>query len=331
MMSGRSLGLTGGTLDKLEAIPGFRVRLSKKEAESQALSLGAAMFGQSDSICPVDRKLYSLRDATGSVDSRPLVVSSILSKKLTEGLSAIVFDVKVGRGNPLSPAEAVRLAGDLVRVARGAGLRACAVLTRMEEPLGRAVGNAVEVEQAWNILSGRWEGLEDYMEVTLELLAQMLRLGGLAKSRAEALRKAREALNDGRAMGKFQAMLAAQGVSEEKARAVPQSLPKPRRRWILESPREGWVAFVHARLTAEAILHLGALRRRAEDSVDFAAGVRLFKKRGETIRKGEALAELATSAASGQECRIAQDLLLKAYRFSRTKPGPISSIIKNVG
>lgn len=321
MMSGRSLGFTGGTLDKLESVPGFSTQLSKQVFTRQVKRLGVAMFGQTSDLAPVDRKLYALRDAISAVDSQPLVVSSIVSKKLIEGLDGLVFDVKFGRGAIFEdPQQARRLAKNLVGVARAAGLKARAVLSRMEEPLGRSVGNAIEMEQAWEILSGRTQGLEDFVDLTLTLLYHMLNLAGLAKTKNQAREMAMEALHSGRALDKFKKMLAAQGAVKAAWQNLPPRLPRAKKSWQIEAPRSGWISFVDARKIAESSLYLGALRRRVEDHVDFTAGLRLFKKSGEKVLKGEALACLYTSVALSEECKIAESFAKEAFRISAARP-----------
>ena len=320
-MSGRSLGLTGGTLDKLDAIAGIRSRLKPAVINRQISRIGLAMFGQSDSMAPVDRKLYALRDAISAVDCQGLVVSSIMSKKLIEDLDGIVFDVKVGRGaifNDLKDAK--RLAKKLVWVAKKNSLKAAAVITSMEEPLGAAVGNGLEVAQALAILEGNTDPLwDDFVEVTLELLARLLILFGKANDRGAAIAMCRQALNSGAALKKFELMIVAQGVAKNAALNLKRHLPKAKKTFSVVSAREGWVSFVDAKKIARATRYLRALRRTQEDRVDLSAGVILKKKTGDFVKKGEILGELHASWASTQDCKMAERLFKDAYSFSRSK------------
>lgn len=347
MMSGRSLGLTGGTLDKLDSIPGLRTLLTKEEVDQQLRRVPLAMFGQSRDLAPVDRELYALRDTIGAVDSLPLIVASIVSKKLTEGLQALVFDVKFGRGAIFSSKnKAVELARALVRVSRAAGLKAKSVLTAMEEPLGRAIGNTLEMAQAWALLSGGaaqinypWflgstlqesaYAVDDYMEVTHELLFQMLFLSGKVKHRAQSREMAFESLRDGRALQCFKNMLQAQGVVSRVTDNLISCLPQANRVWVFPSPKQGWISFVDAQKAAQGLGFLGGLRCGERESIDLTAGIWLLRKSGEFVRRGEPLAELHSSVAGAPQQRQAQDLLASAYRFSTRKP-PKKAVVRGV-
>lgn len=339
MMSGRSLGLTGGTLDKLEAIPGFNVQLTPAAITRQVKRLGLAMFGQTKELAGVDRKLYALRDAIGAVDHAGLVTASIVSKKLIEGLDAIVFDVKFGRGAIFSSVQEARnLAGSLAGVSKKCGLRARALVTLMDEPLGRAVGNALEIQQAWEFLNpdslmqkNDWEDVWDFRDLTLGLLHEMLLLAGVSRDRRETESYAKRSLGSGAALRKFQEMLEAQGVSPTVPRTLPGHLSRPSKKFFIRAPRNGFVSFIDARGIAMACLHLGALRRRQEDGIDHSAGIWLAKKTGDKVKKGDILAEIHATRASRQDCKIALDYALGAYRFSGRPPrrsGVIREIIR---
>ena len=320
-MSGRSLGLTGGTLDKLDSIPGIRSRFEPAFINRQVGRIGLAMFGQSDTIAPVDRKLYALRDAISAVDYQGLVISSIMSKKLTEDLDGIVFDVKVGRGaifNDLKDAR--QLAKKLVWVAKKNSLKAAALLTRMEEPLGAAVGNSLEVMQALEILGGNTNPLfDDFMEVTLGLMSRLLILFRKASNEASAIQMCYRALKGGAALKKFELMVVAQGVAKNIAGNLRGHLPKAKKVFSAMSDQSGWVSFVDAKKVAQATQCLGALRRTQEDKVDLSAGVVLKKKTGDCVQKGEVLGELYTGRASSQDCKMAMGLFKDAYSFSKTR------------
>ena len=210
MMSGRGLGHTGGTLDKLESIPGFRVRLSLSEMKAALRTTGCAMIGQTAEIAPADRKLYSLRDVTGTVESIPLISASIMSKKIAEGIDALVLDVKTGRGAFMkTEADSRLLAESLVAIGQASGVRTEAMITRMDAPLGRAIGNAVEVIESIDVLKGK--GPSDVEEISLALAARMLVLAGVSSGEAEALQRVRKAVASGEALDRFRRIIETQG------------------------------------------------------------------------------------------------------------------------
>lgn len=287
MISGRGLGHSGGTLDKLESIPGFRTDLSLDAYRGQVAAIGCALIGQTRDLAPSDRKLYALRDVTATVECIPLICGSILSKKLAEGIDALVLDVKFGRGAFMkTPAEARQLATALVNVGRAGGKRVRALLTAMHEPLGRTVGNALEVAESIACLRGT--GPDDLWRVTQALGAQMLLLGGAAAEVTEAEAKLKAAVSSGRALAKLREIVAAQGGD---ARVVdePERLPRARLQVPLPAPADGWIADVDAMGVALAALRLGAGRARAEDKVDPAVGVSGLVKMGEKITAGAPL------------------------------------------
>ena len=293
MVSGRGLGHTGGTLDKLESIPGFTVDLPIARFAELVSRLGVCMIGQTAEIAPADRKLYALRDATATVESVPLIASSILSKKLAEGIDALVLDVKTGRGAFMKTVdEAKVLARAMVDLCRALGRECVALLTDMDAPLGRAVGNAVEVREAIDVLRGH--GPEDVRELTLRLGVEMLLCGdapGINGDARLARLRLETALADGGALQRFGELIEAQG-GDPSVLNDPARLPQPAKRREVRAPRSGVLARLDAELVGLAAVELGAGRARKEDSVDPAAGLVLQKLVGETLREGDVLAEL---------------------------------------
>ncbi|HEY8472155.1 MAG TPA: thymidine phosphorylase [Natronosporangium sp.] len=280
-LSGRGLGHTGGTLDKLEAIPGFRVRLRRDEFLAQLREVGAVVCAAGESLAPADRKLYALRDVTGTVESVPLIASSIMSKKIAEGTGALVLDVKVGTGAFMKTVEAAReLARAMVELGAAHGVRTVALLTGMSTPLGRAVGNAVEVTEAVEVLAGG--GPPDVVELTLALAREMLAAAGITDVDPA------DALADGRAMDVWRAMVRAQGGDPD------AELPAAAEVEVVRATRDGYVAAVDALGIGTAAWRLGAGRARKEDPVSAAAGVVLHRKPGDPVRSGDPLYELRT-------------------------------------
>jgi pyrimidine-nucleoside phosphorylase len=327
MISGRGLGHTGGTLDKLEAIPGFRVGLSIAEYRRQLKKIGLALIGQTAELAPADRKLYALRDVTATVECIPLICASILSKKLAEGIDVLVLDVKYGRGAFMKDkAKARELAVVITTVARAMGKPTTAVMTAMEEPLGHAVGNALEVAESVECLKGL--GARDLMEVTFAVGEQMLLLAGAAKGAADARAMLKRSISSGAALGKFREMVAAQG-GDVRVADDPGRLPRARLRTALGSPRSGFVTDVDAMGVAFAALHLGAGRRRAEDKVDHAVGVDHLVKVGDPVRAGDALCRIhAKSAGAAKE---AAGMLLKAITVGSERREPSRLVDEVIG
>ena len=279
-LSGRGLGHTGGTLDKLESIPGFRTALSPAETISTLNAVGCVICAAGSGLAPADRRLYALRDVTGTVESIPLIASSIMSKKIAEGTSALVLDVKVGTGAFMKSHDRAReLARTMVALGEEHGVRTKALLTRMDVPLGRAVGNAVEVEESVAALKG--VGPPDLMAVTLALAAQMLELAGIEADPAAAIA-------DGRAHETFRAMVIAQGGDPD------APLPRaPHVRPVLQAPADGWLTRLDALKVGTAAWRLGAGRARKEDAVSAAAGVICLAKPGDQVQQGPAAAGTA--------------------------------------
>ena len=277
-LSGRGLGHTGGTLDKLEAIAGWRAKLTNEEALRILRDVGAVICAASDDLAPADRKLYALRDVTGTVESIPLIASSIMSKKIAEGTSALVLDIKTGGGAFLPPIELSReLARTMVGIGERNGVRTVALITDMEWPLGRTVGNGIEVEESIEVLAGG--GPADLVEVTLAFAREMVALVGLDVDPADVLAS-------GKAMDVWRAMIAAQGGDPD------APLPQANERELVRATARGTLQHLDARAVGNAVWRLGAGRARKEDPVSAAAGVRILVKPGEPVEVGQALLEL---------------------------------------
>ena len=287
MMSGRGLGHTGGTLDKLEAIPGFKTGLPKPDFDRLLDTVGCALIGQTDSIAPADRRLYALRDVTGTVESIPLITASILSKKLATGAHAVVFDVKTGNGAFMAdPRDAEKLGRALVDTTRATGRKASGYLTAMDRPLGEAIGNANEVEESIRMLRG--EGPADLRENTLLLGADLVLAAGLEKSAKEARRRLNAALADGRALEVFAKLIAAQG-GDPTICDDPKRLPQPVSKKDVPAPEAGVVARIATRELGLLAIELGCGRAKKDDVIDPASGFRVKKKPGDAVAKGEPL------------------------------------------
>ena len=290
MISGRGLGHTGGTLDKLEAIPGFNVRLSLADFRRALAEVGCALIGQTEEIAPADRKLYALRDVTATVESIPLITASILSKKLAEGIDALVLDVKVGSGAFMkSLAEARKLAESMRAIGTRMGKRVVALLTNMDQPLGGAVGNALEVAEAVETLKGG--GPEDLRALCRELAAWMLLLGGAASNLEKGRERFDELIRSGAAAEKFRQIIRRQG-GDPRVVDDPRRLPQARQRKDFLAPAGGYLARLDAERLGRAAMALGAGRARVEDAVDPAVGLVLHKKAGDRVQPQEPLATL---------------------------------------
>jgi pyrimidine-nucleoside phosphorylase len=290
MMSGRGLGHTGGTLDKLEAIPGFRVDLSIDEMRAALRSNGCAMIGQTAAIAPADKKLYAMRDVTGTVESIPLISASIMSKKIAEGIDALVLDVKTGSGAFMKTRAASRqLAESLVSIGVAAGVRTEAIITAMDAPLGCAVGNAVEVAECIDVLKGA--GPANLVEVSVELTARMLVLGRIAPDRPAAYQRVRAAIASGEGLERFRRIIETQG-GDPRVVDDPRRLPAAPHRQIFKATAAGYVAAIDAGLIGRASVMLGAGRDRAEDPVDPAVGIVLLAKPGQQVSAGDGVFEL---------------------------------------
>jgi pyrimidine-nucleoside phosphorylase len=326
MMSGRGLGHTGGTLDKLEAIPGFRTALAPAEFRRVLARAGLVLAGQSARLVPADRLLYALRDATATVESIPLIASSILSKKVAEGADALVMDVKVGRGAFLrTRAEARTLARTLVGLGRRLGLEVRALLTAMDEPLGLEIGNANELAEAIAVLRG--EGPADVRALTLRLGAEMLLLGRAAKTRALATARLEEALATGAGLERFALCVRLHGGD---ARVVddPSRLPRARRAHVVRATRAGVVTAVDAGLLGRAATLLGAGRLRKEDRVDPGVGLTLHAKQGAHVARGEALCTVRYT--DGARLAAARAQLEAAFAVGGRAPRPTPLVLETI-
>jgi pyrimidine-nucleoside phosphorylase len=326
MMSGRGLGHTGGTLDKLEAIPGFRVGLSLDEMKNALKAVGCAMIGQTAQIAPADKKLYALRDVTGTVESIPLISASIMSKKIAEGIDALVLDVKTGSGAFMKTERASRrLAESLVSIGNASGVKTEAVITDMDVPLGRAVGNALEVIECIEVLKGR--GPTDLTDVSVDLTARMLVLGGAARDRAAAATKVRGALASGEGLERFRRIIEFQGgdprVIDDYGR-----LPSAPDRHLITAHRDGFVTYIDAELVGKASVALGAGRDTVDAAVDLGVGIMLVATEGDAIHAGQPVFELHYR----DEAKLSQavQMLLRATAIGATRPAPRRLIVGEV-
>ncbi len=322
MISGRGLGHTGGTLDKLEAIPGFRTGLSLAEARAQLDRLGVVMLGQTPELVPADRKLYALRDVTGTVESVPLISASIMSKKLAEDLNGLVLDVKLGSGAFITdPVQSRRLAETMIAIGEARGVRTTALLTAMDRPLGVACGNALEIAEAIRGLQGA--GPADLMEVTYALGVEMLLVAGLERDRGAARARLEAVVASGQALARFEELIAAQGGDPRVVRH-PELLPEAPVKVEVRSPEAGLVVEVEPRTIGYAIIGLGGGRMTAADTVDPAVGVVLPVKPGQRVAPGQLLATVhARDGASGE---VAAAAVRRAIRLGeRASPLPLVS------
>jgi pyrimidine-nucleoside phosphorylase len=326
MVSGRGLGHTGGTLDKLEAIPGFRVDVDLTRYREILASCGLVMIGQTAEIAPADKFLYALRDATATVESIPLIAASIMSKKLAEGIDGLVLDVKTGGGAFMEKYDdSLALAEAMCAIGRGLGKQMVALITRMDQPLGRAVGNAVEVAESLECLRG--EGPDDLLELSIELASEMVVLGQKAGSLDEARTICRRTIADGSALDRFRRLIQAQG-GDPRVVDDPALLPAPRRRIVLNAPRAGFVRSLAARPIGHATMLLGAGRARMDSPVDHAVGVILHKRTGDSIELDEPLCTLLVN----DESRLADAsaLIRDAYDLAHKPVVHVPLIVKRI-
>ena len=327
MMSGRALGHTGGTLDKLEAIPGFRTNLTAEEFSKQLGELGLCFIGQTERLAPADRKLYALRDVTATVESIPLISSSIMSKKLAEGVDALVLDVKVGSGAFMKKqVDARRLAQTMVGIGRRMDKKVQALITDMNQPLGYAVGNALEIMEASQTLQNA--GPADLTKLSLELAARMIFLGKKAGSLDEARRIAEQHLVDGSGYKKFKQVVAAQGGNPQ-ALDKFELLPNATGMREVATPRTGYVSSINAEDIGTASNMIGAGRDKKEDAIDPAVGIILEVKTGEKVDAGSVLCRLYYT----KEDRVeeAAEMVEDAFRISAQKPEERELILEVVG
>lgn len=297
MMSGRGLGHTGGTLDKLEAIPGFRTGLSMAEADRLVRTLGVAMMAATPEVAPADKKLYALRDVSGTVPAIPLITASILSKKLAEGLTGLVLDVKTGSGAFIPELErSLELARTMIATAERHGVRTVALVTAMDRPLGRACGNALEIEECINALQGH--GPADLMEVTYALGVEMLLVAGVEKDRAAARRRLEEAMTSGKAAERFGQMVEAQG-GDRRIVDDPGLLPQAAMVEVWRAPKKGTVLRVEPKRIGYGVIELGGGRSKVEDVVDPGVGFVISTRPGDQVAEGEPLASVFARDQAG--------------------------------
>ena len=322
-MSGRGLGHTGGTLDKLESIPGFSVDLTTERFVEQIRDVGLAIVGQTEDLVPADKQLYGLRDVTATVDIVPLIASSIMSKKLAGGADAIVLDVKVGDGAFMKSVEDARvLAEAMLELGRRAGREVVCLLTDMDQPLGAAVGNALEIAEARETVRG--EGPPDFTELVLDACARMLAFSDLGVDLDEARRRAEAAVADGSALGVYERWIRAQGGDPD-----PDVLPRARVVSEVVAPRAGYVERLGAIAVGQTALRLGAGRRAKGDAIDHAVGIVCRAKRGDAVGAGDVLAEV--HAQTADDAGVAAAEVLAAYTLGDDAPAQRSILLDVVG
>ena len=316
MLSGRGLGHTGGTLDKLESIPGFRVDLSLEQYAAILHDIGVCMIGQTKEIAPADKKLYALRDVTATVESIPLITASILSKKLAEGIDGIVFDVKTGSGAFMKTYDdSAKLAQNLVEIASMMGKDAVALITDMDQPLGEMVGNTLEVLESLDVLRGG--GPADVVELTVELGAQMLRVGGAAETLEQGREKMRRVLSDGSAFEKFRQLVELQGGDVEVI-LNPAKFRRAEHQWPVRAKAFGYVEAINSEMVGVASMLLGAGRERLDSPIDHSAGIVLKKRIGDRVDEGEPLCMLEYNDGARVDAAVQQ--IEQAYRIGERQP-----------
>jgi len=328
MISGRGLGHTGGTLDKMDSIPGYRSQPTQEEFERTVRAAGCAIIGQTGDLAPADRRFYAIRDVTGTVESIPLITASILSKKLAAGLQSLVLDVKSGNGAFMAEQrDAVDLAASLVQVAQGAGLSASALITDMNEPLATAAGNAVEVRNAVDFLTGkaRDKRLE---QVTLALAAEMLVAASIAADEQNALARAGDALDSGAAADRFGIMVATLGGPTDFVERMDDYMSPAPEQVQVKAEREGFIAGVDTRALGVAVVELGGGRRKPEDSIDHSVGLTETLPIGTPVRVGDPLA--IVHARSSAEAERAAQAVRHAYRISDEMPQTKSPVFDKI-
>lgn len=315
-MSGRGLGHTGGTIDKLESIPGFQTELPRERFFEIVKSCGLSVIGQSGNICPADKKIYALRDVTATVESIPLIASSIMSKKIAAGADKILLDVKTGSGAFMkSPEDARALAREMVGIGRNAGRQTVALITDMDQPLGHSIGNALEIIEVCETLQGR--GPEDLTGLCLELAGQMIALAGKARDAEEGRQLAGAALKDGSAFAKLKEMTGAQG-GDVSYLDDPSKFRLSEVRMPVHAQQEGYIAAIDAEGCGVAAMLLGAGRENKKSVIDHGAGIVIRRGKGAYVQKGDLLAELY--GGSAEQCERAKERYLSALRMENDKP-----------
>lgn len=324
-MSGRGLGHTGGTIDKLESIPGFQTSLPREEFFDLVNRHGIAVIGQSGNLVPADKKIYALRDVTATVDSIPLIASSIMSKKIAAGSNGIVLDVKTGSGAFMKTlTDSISLAEKMVAIGTGAGRRCCAVITDMDVPLGHAIGNSLEVIEAVKTLRG--EGPEDLTEVCLQLSASMLHMADKGTVE-ECVGLARQTIEDGSAFAALKQMVTGQG-GDASYLEHPEKFPKAAAFVEVKAESGGYVVHMDTEACGIASVLAGAGRSRKDDVIDYSAGIMLLKKYGDAVNTGDALA--VVYAESDEKARAGAQKLSAAYRIGKDRPEPKKLVLARV-
>jgi pyrimidine-nucleoside phosphorylase len=322
-MSGRGLGHTGGTIDKLESIEGFRTELTREEFINNVKKYKMAIVGQSPDLTPADKKIYALRDVTATVDSIPLIAASIMSKKIASGSDCIVLDVKVGSGAFMKTIDsAVRLAETMVEIGRATGRKTIAIVTDMSQPLGHEIGNANEVREAIEILKGN--GAEDETAIALTIASYMTFLGGAFKDVVTAREKLKDIIKSGKALYKFKELIRIQGGNPEVV-DNPDILPQAANHIAVKSEESGYISGINAEDIGVSAMLLGAGRAVKGDRIDHSSGITMIRKSGEKVEKGDVLCILHTNFNEWAEAEI---LAKRAYKLSNEKPEPIKYIHK---
>lgn len=320
-MSGRGLGHTGGTIDKLESIAGFNTSLSPDQFIANVNKYKMAIIGQSANLTPADKKIYALRDVTATVDSVPLIASSVMSKKIAAGADAIVLDVKVGSGAFMkSIDEARELAYTMVEIGKSLNRKTVAVITDMSQPLGHEVGNANEVKEAMEVLAGR--GAKDLTTVALTIAAYMTVLGGAYPGFEHAYDKLEQLIRSGKAIEKFKQFVEIQGGNSQFI-DKPGRLPQAKKHIEIKSLKSGYVSAINAEAVGLTAMLLGAGRKKKDDLIDYSAGLTILKKIGDPVNTGDTICILHTNFAEHKE---AETIIMNAYSFSDSKPTPINYI-----
>ncbi len=323
-LSGRGLGHTGGTIDKLESIPNFRTDLSIKEFKSKVKAHHTAIAAQTLSLAPADGKLYALRDVTSTVDIIPLIASSVVSKKIASGANHIILDVKYGSGAFLkTPKDAEKLSKVMVEVGKRLNRNICAVISSMEQPLGRAVGNSVEIQEVIEFLKGNME--PDLKEITYTLCTKAFEKTGKFKTKKESYKFLDELISSGKALEKFKEIVKSQngdtGIIDDYTK-----LPQASIKYEVKSPKSGFVKNIDALKIAKACKNLGAGREKKSDSIDYSAGIYLTQKYGEPVCKGETIAVIYTNKK--KSVKEAEELIISAFEITKTEQPPLSLIYK---
>lgn len=320
-MSGRGLGHTGGTLDKLESISGFNIELSKEQFIELVNDYGLALIGQTGNLAPADKKLYALRDVTGTVNSLPLIASSIMSKKIAMGADGIVLDVKTGSGAFMKNLEdATDLAKEMVSIGNSLNKNTVAVITDMNQPLGHEVGNANEVKEVIQVLKG--EKIDDLLTISLAIATQMCLANGVFTDENEAKNALIKSIEDGSALNKFKQFISNQG-GDPSVVDDPNRLPQPRHRYDLKLDKKGFIHGIEAEAVGQAALYLGAGRAKKDDNIDHSAGITLHKKIGDAVREGEAV---ATLFSLNEITSSAIEKLTEAYTIKSSTPEKIEYV-----